>query len=108
MILDKVKDLTKTLLSDIVLQLLSYVAQTERDFIKQRQAEGIAAAKANGKKFGRPKKPYPEGFEKIYKQIIDKEITKTKGSELLGLEYHKFYRLIQRKNKEIQALKELE
>lgn len=50
----KGRDLTGTLISDIVLQLLSYVAQTEREFIHQRQAEGIAAAKARGKKFGRP------------------------------------------------------
>lgn len=48
------RDLTGTLIADIVLQLLSYVAQTEREFIRQRQAEGIAAAKARGKKFGRP------------------------------------------------------
>lgn len=96
------KDLTNTLISDIVLQLLSYVAQTEREFIKQRQAEGILVAKANGTKFGRPKKPYPKGFEKIYKKILDKEITISKGAELLGLEYHKFYRLFQRKNKELE------
>lgn len=48
------RDLTGTLIADIVLQLLSYVAQTEREFIRQRQAEGIEAAKARGKKFGRP------------------------------------------------------
>lgn len=95
------KDLTNTLISDIVLQLLSYVAQTEREFIKQRQAEGIALAKASGIKFGRPKKPYPKGFNKIYKQISNNEINMSKGAELLGIEYHKFYRLIQRKNKEV-------
>lgn len=97
------KDLTNTLISDIVLQLLSYVAQTEREFIKQRQAEGIAAAKANGQKFGRPQKPYPKGFEKIYQRIIDKEISKTEGAKLLELEYHRFYRLFQRKNKELEG-----
>ena len=53
------KDLTGTLIADIVLQLLSYVAQTEREFIHQRQAEGIAAAKARGARFGRPAKPLP-------------------------------------------------
>ena len=56
------RDLTGTLIADIVLQLLSYVAQTEREFIHQRQAEGIAAAKARGVKFGRPRKVLPEGF----------------------------------------------
>ena len=53
------RDLTGTLIADIVLQLLSYVAQTEREFIHQRQAEGIAAAKARGVKFGRPRKVLP-------------------------------------------------
>lgn len=60
------KDLIGTLISDIVLQLLSYVAQTEREYIRQRQAEGIAAAKAQGKHLGRYPKPYPDGFEKYY------------------------------------------
>lgn len=53
---DEKKDLTGTVIADIVLQLLSYVAQTEREFIRQRQAEGIAAAKARGVSFGRRKK----------------------------------------------------
>ncbi len=57
------RDLTGTLIADIVLQLLSYVAQTEREFIRQRQKEGIAAAKARGVKFGRePKTPPPEFY----------------------------------------------
>ena len=60
------RDLTGTLIADIVLQLLSYVAQTEREFIRQRQAEGIAAAKARGVKFGREKKAIPEAFEEVY------------------------------------------
>ena len=56
------RDLTGTLIADIVLQLLSYVAQTEREFIRQRQVEGIAAAKARGVKFGRPYKELPTGY----------------------------------------------
>ena len=59
------RDLTGTLIADIVLQLLSYVAQTEREFIHQRQAEGIAAAKARGVKFGRPYKELPVDFQEI-------------------------------------------
>ena len=59
------KDLIGTFLSDIVLQILSFVAENERAAIRQRQAEGIAAAKARGVKFGRPKKPLPENFEEI-------------------------------------------
>ena len=59
------RDLTGTLIADIVLQLLSYVAQTEREFIHQRQAEGSAAAKARGVKFGRPYKELPAGFQEV-------------------------------------------
>ena len=59
------RDLTGTLIADIVLQLLSYVAQTEREFIKQRQKEGIAAAKARGVKFGRTPLERPAEYERI-------------------------------------------
>ena len=59
------RDLTGTLIADIVLQLLSYVAQTEREFIRQRQAEGIAAARANGVRFGRPLIERPETFPAV-------------------------------------------
>lgn len=58
------RDLTGTLIADIVLQLLSYVAQTEREHIRSRQAEGIAEAKKRGVKFGRPKKEVPKDFER--------------------------------------------
>lgn len=61
----KGRDLTGTLIADIVLQLLSYVAQTEREFIHQRQAEGIAAAKEKGVQFGRSPKPKPENFPEV-------------------------------------------
>ena len=61
------KDLVGTFLSDIVLQVLSFVAENERDNIRQRQAEGIAAAKARGVRFGRPEKALPESFEKVFK-----------------------------------------
>ena len=60
------KDLIGTFLSDIVLQVLSFVAENERSNIKQRQAEGIAVAKAKGVRFGRPPKPLPSNFYKIY------------------------------------------
>ena len=62
------RDLTGILISDIVLQLLSYVAQTEREFIRQRQAEGIAAARKRGVKFGRPRMAVPEEFHQMQKQ----------------------------------------
>ena len=68
----RARDLTGTLISDIVLQLLSYVAQTEREFIKQRQAEGIAAAKQRGVQFGRRPKARPEGYDEV-KMLWEKE-----------------------------------
>lgn len=69
------KDLMGTFLSDIVLQVLSFVAENERVNIRQRQAEGIAAAKARGVQFGRPVKPLPENFEDIQRKWIQGEIT---------------------------------
>lgn len=60
------KDLMGTFLSDIVLQVLSFVAENERENIRQRQAEGIAAARAKGVKFGRPALPYPDNFREVH------------------------------------------
>ena len=79
------RDLTGTLIADIVLQLLSYVAQTEREYIRQRQAEGIAAAKAKGVKFGRPQSPLPEHFEEVFLQWKNGEISGKKAAALLGM-----------------------
>ena len=59
------RDLTGTFVADLVLQILSYVAQTERENIKQRQKEGIAAAKLRGVQFGRPRKPLPDNFQQV-------------------------------------------
>lgn len=69
------KDLMGTFLSDIVLQVLSFVAENERTNIRQRQAEGIAAAKANGVRFGRPERPLPPNFYIIYNCWKNGEIT---------------------------------
>ena len=69
------KDLVGTFLSDIVLQVLSFVAENERASIKQRQAEGIAAAKARGVRFGRPPRPLPENFEEACRAWDKKEMT---------------------------------
>lgn len=69
------KNLLGTFISDIVLALLSYVAENERINIKQRQAEGIAAAKARGVKFGRPPKPLPENFYEAYQQWAQGKIS---------------------------------
>lgn len=79
------KDLTGTLIADIVLQLLSYVAQTEREFIHQRQAEGIAAAKARGTRFGRPAKPVPPEAPALIRQWQSGRLTASAASRQLGV-----------------------
>ena len=61
------KDLLGTFIADLVLQILSFVAQNERDYIRKRRAEGIAAAKAKGIRFGRPQKPVPDNFNEVHK-----------------------------------------
>ena len=63
------KDVMGTFISDLVLQVLSFQAEQERTYIKQRQAEGIAAAKSNGVQFGRPRKPLPSNFEELYQRF---------------------------------------
>ena len=84
------RDLTGTLIADIVLQLLSYVAQTEREFIHQRQAEGIAAAKARGVKFGRPRKALPEGFGEVKARWERGELSARAAGRLLGVTHRSF------------------
>ena len=79
------KDLLGTFLSDIVLQLLSFVAENERTNIRQRQAEGIAAAKARGVKFGRPPKPLPVNFHEVYRRWSSGEITGTVAAKRCGM-----------------------
>ena len=80
--------------SDLTLQILSYVAQKERESIKVRQAQGIAAAKAQGKVLGRPKATYPNNWEEVYRQWRDKkEITAKTAMERLGLKRNTFYKL---------------
>ena len=79
------KDLMGTFLSDIVLQVLSFVAENERSNIRQRQAEGIAAAKAKGIRFGRPPLPLPENFHENYQRWKSGEITCTAAARACGL-----------------------
>ena len=79
------KDLVGTFLSDIVLQVLSFVAENERSNIRQRQAEGIAAAKAKGIRFGRPPLPLPENFHENYQRWKSGEITCTAAANACGL-----------------------
>lgn len=85
------KDLMGTFLSDIVLQLLSFVAENERTNIRQRQAEGIAAAKAKGVKFGRAKRELPENFEQIAADWKAKRLTVKEAAHMCSLPVSTFY-----------------
>lgn len=85
------KDLMGTFLSDIVLQVLSFVAENERTNIKQRQAEEIAAAKAQGIKFGRPPLPLPDNFYEVHKAWRSKKITLNQAAEACNMPVGTFY-----------------
>lgn len=89
---DRGRDLTGMFVADLVLQILSYVAETEREFIRKRQAEGIAAAKAKGVKFGPKKKAMPEDFEEVKEMWEKGEITAREAGEILNISYTTFWR----------------
>lgn len=100
------EDLTGVLISDLVLQILAYVAETERAFIKQRQAEGIAAAKKKGIRFGNQKLDVPEGFEKYYRLWADGKISVRKAAEILGMNHTTFYRrCMEYRDKDVEKLR---
>ena len=86
------RDLTGVLVADIVLQLLSYVAQTEREFNRQRQAEGIAEAKERGVRFGPDRLPMPEEFEVLAQQWWNGEVSGEHAAKSLGLSRRTFCR----------------
>jgi DNA invertase Pin-like site-specific DNA recombinase len=96
------KDLTGTFIADIVLQILSYVAETERLNIKQRQAEGIKLAKERGQHLGRPRAEAPAKFDELYASWKRGEITATKAMVLLGLKRTTFYKLVKIKESDFQ------
>lgn len=85
------KDLMGTFLSDIVLQVLSFVAENERSNIRQRQAEGIAAAKARGVRFGRPAIPCPDNFGEVYREWRNKKITLRQAADACEMSVGTFY-----------------
>lgn len=95
------KDLLGTFLSDIVLQVLSFVAENERENIKQRQAEGIAAAKMRGVRFGRPPIPLPDGFEKIYWEWKSGEINGLNAARSLDMPMSTFRYKTQKYEEEV-------
>ena len=102
------RDLTGTLIADIVLQLLSYVAQTEREFIRQRQAEGIAAAKARGVKFGRKPMKRPPEFDFLYKEWKNKRLSARKAAALLGVTHRTFAKWVSEECQKSTVLSPLE
>lgn len=85
------RDLMGTLISDIVLQLLSYIAEVERDNIRQRQAEGIAAAKARGVRFGASARDLPESFDNLRRLWRGKQISLREAAEACGIPRSTFY-----------------
>lgn len=85
------KDLMGTFLSDIVLQVLSFVAENERTNIRQRQAEGIAAAKARDVKFGRPPRPLPDNFYDVHKAWRAKRLSLKQAAQVCDLPVGTFY-----------------
>ena len=96
------KDLVGTFLSDIVLQVLSFVAENERNNIRQRQAEGIAAARARGVHLGRPVKEAPVDFDRIVKAWENKEITMEEVTQMTGMSETTFYR----RRREMQLIRD--
>lgn len=94
------KDLLGTFISDLVLQILSYVVEQERTFIKQRQKEGIAVAKNNNVKFGRPRIEKPQNFDVVVSQWKNKKIKSKDAMKLLGLKNNTFYNLIKNSQNE--------
>ena len=94
------RDLTGTLIADIVLQLLSYVAQTERENIRQRQAEGIAAAKARGVRFGRERRILPDNFEELRQAWRGKKMTLQAAASACGIPKTTFREAVLRAEKE--------
>ena len=93
------KDLTGVVIADIVLQLLSYVAQTEREFLQQRQAEGIAAAKSRGVQFGRRRIDRPEMYPEIKKAWEAGELTAGQAADALGVSRTTFFKWV--RNEEV-------
>lgn len=88
----KTGNLTGTLIADLVLQIFAYVAQTEREFIRQRQAEGIEAAKLSGRKLGRPQMTMPDEFKSICEKCQSGELSTRRAAKLLGVSHTTFYR----------------
>ena len=99
------RDLTGTLIADIVLQLLSYVAQSERENIRQRQKEGIAAAKARGVVFGAERKEVPDDFDEWFYRWRRREITSSQMAEHCGVHVTTVYRWAKERGLPFQSIR---
>ena len=95
---NKINGLTGKFIADLVLQILSYVAQIERENIRQRQAEGIRIAKEKGVKFGRPVMDIPENFDSIYQLWENNLISLREAGRMLEISHTTFQRLAKRYN----------
>lgn len=91
---DKIEGITGKFLSDIILQILSYIAQVEKENTHQRQKEGIREAQKKGIKFGRPKIEIPDNFHEVYSLWKEQEISLRKAGKILGISHHTFKRLV--------------
>ena len=85
------KDLIGTFIADLTLQILSFVAENERTNIRQRQRQGIAAAKARGVRFGRPPRPLPENFHQVHRDWRGKKLTLREAARACGMPPSTFY-----------------
>lgn len=99
---NRVNGITGKFIADLVLQILSYVAQVERENTKQRQAEGIRIAKEKGIRLGRPPMPIPKEFEEIYRLWKENKISKRKGALMLHTNHNTFPNWIKKYEKSIE------
>ena len=96
---NQVNGITGKFIADLVLQILSYVAQVERENIKQRQAEGIRIAKEKGVQLGRPPLPIPKEFDEIYQLWTNNKISKREGARLLHTNHNTLTKWIKKHEK---------
>lgn len=96
------KDLIGTLISDIVLQLLSYVAETERENIRTRQAEGIAAARIRGVHLGRRSDPIPDNFYIVYEKYVRRYYTAKQAARQMGVSFNQFVWMVRKHRKNMK------
>ena len=98
------KSLDKRFIAKLTFEILSYVAEKEREEIKRRQREGIESAKAKGVKFGRSRIPKPARFDETYERVVRREITNRQAMEELGLKANTYYAFVKERTIELQQM----